>query len=436
MRPDEKAQESVRYLLKALGTNQKQFAELCGLSQPVLSAALKLGGARGIREDSWERIVEGLERELAARTERLRLAGRLEKAQTVLAELRLLDPSGDRPYPPGGPMPIDASNYVERISDARFRQALTNNVPLIFVVGYMQSGRSSLLARAEELAKKDSMEVIVADLNLGRQELKAGGESAALAVVAEALDLGVDAATSINSFVRAFSDRLDGGKKQRLALIIDNMDSLLLLDGGEDASTTLAMALGRIRKQASTLGNPFSRLVTICVFGGELWSLADGSSFMAAGLQITLGKLSPDLVAVQAHAELGRDLPPEAITRIFDLFHGHPYLTHLLLDDLRQGISLDDAEKAALQVGGAYRVHADRLYKRLRAALLPEERTFHPLLEEISLHNPSEPGRLVFRHDAALTYFGVLDANGTICSFYQAAARRVAEIARKDAEMS
>jgi hypothetical protein len=417
-----KQQQAIRALIELLGGNQKSFCSVNKISPSGLSAALKMDGDRGASDEIWNKIIAGLQDGLRQKQEDLRAKGRLKESQELMAVLHGAGSEVNTPYPPGGPLALDANNYIVRDADRRLKDVLSNKMGLGFLLGGVQSGRTSLLIRAEEWAADQKMEVATLDFNLVRAELDPVGGNV-LELVGQALGLGLELGqtVSVNSFVAALGERLKAGAN-RLALLLDNMDALAL-DEGNMKIMPLVLAISSLRAKASRPGGAAAKLVTVCVFGAEMWNALHSSSFLAQGVEIHLSKLTVEQVSQLAYAVLGYDLPMEECRDLLGLFSGQPYLTHLYLEDRRQGLSPQEAAAVALRLGDAYRTHGDRLLRRLRT-VVPSDGAYRSLLFDIAGRNREQPGAQLLRYDRVLQYFGIIEGDRSVSRFNAAVAER------------
>ena len=70
-------------------------------------------------------------------------------------------------------MPLDSPYYISRAADDEFRQAIARRASIVLVKGPRQVGKSSLLARALEDARRAHASVVFTDVQaLGRDDLR------------------------------------------------------------------------------------------------------------------------------------------------------------------------------------------------------------------------------------------------------------------------
>ncbi len=192
MRPSEEQQQAIRELMAKIGLRQNAVASLCKINTGVLSDALSPTGRRSVSAATWDKISEGLREAVATKQPMLEARGQSTACQSLLALLSDdPEPAPKPPHLPGAPLPLLAPNYIERICDRQMREAVTGDVLLATIQGPMQSGRSSLLIRAEAWAKDAHQEVTKIDFGLMRGDLEAAGNNV-LTLVGQVLGLAMD----------------------------------------------------------------------------------------------------------------------------------------------------------------------------------------------------------------------------------------------------
>jgi hypothetical protein len=72
--------------------------------------------------------------------------------------------------PPGGAMPLNSRYYIERPTDAEFHAAIKRRDSIVLIEGARQMGKTSLLSRGLQRARKDGVKVTCTDF----QKLNAG----------------------------------------------------------------------------------------------------------------------------------------------------------------------------------------------------------------------------------------------------------------------
>src|SRR6185503_7594513 len=68
--------------------------------------------------------------------------------------------------PVGGAVPLDSKFYIVRATDGRFRSAIAQGDSIVLVKGARQAGKSSLLARGLEEARREGARVVLTDFQM------------------------------------------------------------------------------------------------------------------------------------------------------------------------------------------------------------------------------------------------------------------------------
>src|SRR6185295_9715228 len=110
-------QESLRDLLKLVGTTQKILADEIGYAASALSEALRFSDPKSINEAKWDEIVRFFEKRIEATKADLERRSLLTRAEQLLQELRS-GSAGPTIHIPGSALPANATNYVERACDS------------------------------------------------------------------------------------------------------------------------------------------------------------------------------------------------------------------------------------------------------------------------------------------------------------------------------
>src|SRR5207249_2323390 len=77
------------------------------------------------------------------------------------------------PEPPGGAIRLESTYYIVRPTDGLFQAAIERRDSIILVKGARQVGKTSLLARGLDLARRSGTRVVLTDLQkLNSAQLK------------------------------------------------------------------------------------------------------------------------------------------------------------------------------------------------------------------------------------------------------------------------
>lgn len=430
MKLSPQSQQAIRTLLTLCNENQKSFCGSIGLSQAVLSSALQLDGDRGISDDSWEVIRIGLGALLRRKEAELQARGRLAQAEEQLEILVSNKEAAAVPLTlPGEPLDLTAPNYIERLADKRMKEAITGKVKLVTVPGAIRSGRTSLLIRAKQWARDAGMRVYSLDFVQMLDTPGATGDRI-LSWIGENMGLSLaDPPISEAEFIESLRTALASADRHTV-LLLDNMDRLPYLEPG--TVSPLLLALIRFRNEAGRSDSPLSKLTVVAVFNGDAWGLANSSSVMGLSSQAILSGFNARQVEELAKIILGTDGPFPWLDELLALFGGHPYLTHLFLDDLRLGAEAEDILEDAHQASGVFSTYLEVLRMRLETQI-PDGGERTRLLAQLSETPSDSPVNLELRTEKLLMHLGVLDSRRRIGTFYAAVVKRLAAISGRRA---
>jgi len=244
-------------------------------------------------------------------------------------------------------------------------------------------------------------------------------------LVAFAQTLGVNLTTeqkqTLENVSQAIQDHI-AEQPQRAFLILENMDIAAL----QDLPSVMSVLLLLIRLRRHFGRHDRKKFTAIVVFGGEVWSAQDSSRFLATAAEMHTPCFSKDQLSYLAE-KVDVSPPPDAtLETIMNHCWGHPYLSHLFVEDLRQGKSIDDIVRSFVSLQGEYGAHAERIVRRVRSVAnnpdLCNARggiNFSELCRELSGHSASKRNLLLI--DNWLKHFGVLDVSGRPRELYRLA---------------
>jgi hypothetical protein len=288
---------------------------------------------------------------------------------------------------PGGAMPLDSPYYISRAADDEFRQAIARRASIVLVKGPRQVGKSSLLARALEEARRTRASVVFTDVQaLGRDDLRspiavyqALGRSIAeqIKVSSSILDTWNDSDSPNTNFSRYI--RVILGSHHHLVWGLDEVDRLVGLDYSADV---FGLFRSWHNRRALDPVAPWGRLTLAIAYATEAHLLISdvNQSPFNVGVRVGLEDFDAN-EAMALNARRGSVVDgPEAASRLMALVGGNPYLLQCAFHELERGGSLDNLERDAGREAGPL---ADHL-RRMRALLAKDpvlERAMHAVLE-------------------------------------------------------
>jgi hypothetical protein len=279
--------------------------------------------------------------------------------------------SGNGP-PPGGGLPPDDESYVTRPADQEFAEAVHRRDSIVLVLGARQVGKTSLLARGIQAARKEGMQVVCTDL----QEID-GSKLRSLDVFFRALEaqfaaqlrLKVDAGSKWDphlgagaNFKTFLRDHALGSVASPVLWAIDEAGSLF----GHDFSGDVFRLLRALHNERAIRPDaPWRRLslVIVCADEPHLFIENLDESPFNVGMSIVLGDFTPEQVA-ELNRRRGSPLPDRDLGAFHQLLGGHPYLTNCgLYEMVRKGL---DFEAFRAQAEGLFDRHLRGLLSNLR----------------------------------------------------------------------
>gem|GEM_PF-5170707 len=334
-------------------------------------------------------------------------------------------------YPPPGPLPLDAANYIKRAADKMMHTTLALPGPRsVLVKGCMGSGRTSLLWRLRQLADECGARVVLIDehwltatahdLKEGKKDLPALPIDVMRAVVRKlARDLTLDALNDIAERHTSPRETAEGVMDALQAAPHSDEGVFILIDEASAWPETLG-AMGHVmaflgQLQLQLLGRykfPY-KLVLVVPFTPAEETAVHMSLLETQSTAFVLSFLSQDEVVALASAW---NVSAADAQRIHAHTLGHPRFTQMLLLALQSGIAITEAIRCAdgMDVSFGWDVQAQRLKAMLVHVMKDpngKSDTLRPLLQKISGHadNPSAPlPHLTSQEKIALKTIGAL----------------------------
>src|SRR5262245_11536188 len=273
--------------------------------------------------------------------------------------------------PVGGAVPLDSEFYIVRPADEEFRAAIARQDSIVLVKGARQVGKTSLLARGLQQARKAEARVVLTDFqNLSAAYLESI-EKLMLALAksfADQLDLDVypdqiwDADLSPGINLERYLRR---GVLQQIAAPIvwglDEVDRLFTCDFG---SEVFGLFRSWHNKRALDPEGPWRRLTLAIAYATEahLFITDLNQSPFNVGTRLALEDFSFEQVA-ELNRRYGSPLGDQAeVARYYRLVSGHPYLVRRGLYEMAaQGIKLTALEARADHDDGPFSDHLRRI---------------------------------------------------------------------------
>ena len=325
--------------------------------------------------------------------------------------------------PPGGAVPLDSQYYIERPTDAELHAAIERHDSIVLIEGARQMGKTSLLSRGLQRARKNGARVACTDFQTLNVSDLTSLESFFITLgtaLANQLDLEKfpedvwRAKSGPNQNFENYVRREVLRSLQRpLVWALDEVDRLFTCPFGSEV-----FGLFRSWHNARALDpeSPWSGLTQIISYATEahLFITDLNQSPFNVGTRVRLRDF--DLAEVrQLNDRYGQPLRPSDFERFMRLLGGQPYLVRRALHDMvMREIKLDELERTAPNEDGPF---ADHL-KRFLVLLSGNDAALN-LLRDLLAGKPPTDGKLFFRLRAAGLLRGETPSNAAFrCDLY------------------
>jgi DNA-binding SARP family transcriptional activator len=357
-----------------------QVLELDPVHEEACCDLMRLYAAAG-RPDAALRQVRELERSLRQQLETVpspatrALADELMAAQ-LSARSPVIEPSrplpSDQPWEPdGGAMPVDSPYYVARQADTDLHAAIERRDSIVLLKGARQMGKTSLLARGLDQARKMGSEVILTDLQMLNAPQLQSVEALFLALaqwIAAQID-GIrmpqetwnsSSAPSIN-FELYLRREVLGTVEAPIVWGLDEVDRLFPCSFG---SEVFGLFRAWYNRRALDPAGPWDRLTVVMAYATEAHLFISDlhQSPFNVGTRLRLDDFTLEQVA-DLNRRFRCPLRTDAeVARFHDWVGGQPYLAHRGLRQMATTpLDLDALEAEADLETGIFGDHLRRL---------------------------------------------------------------------------
>lgn len=305
--------------------------------------------------------------------------------------------------PVGGAVSLESRLYITRLADEEFHAAIARHDSIVLVKGARQTGKTSLLARGIQPARKSGARIVLTDFQ-AFSEADLGSADALFLALANMLalqlelpvlprkvwDADLSASMNLEWFLRR--QALDA-LSAPLVWCMDEVDRLFTCSFG---STVFGLFRSWHNRRALDPEGPWSRLTLAIGYATEahLFITDLNQSPFNVGTRLVLEDFDREQVA-----ELNRRYNEplrheEELTRFYRLVGGQPYLVQRGLYEMRANdLDLDELETEANRDEGPFGDHLRRLLVALtrhaepagvvrdilRGGSCPTEEHFHRL---------------------------------------------------------
>lgn len=271
----------------------------------------------------------------------------------------------------GGAVPLDSQFYVERSSDDEFLSAIARHDSIVLIKGARQMGKTSLMARGLQQARRSGDRVILTDLqklNSGHLESVESLFRALAESIADQLDLDTDIdqfwnckrGPSVN-FERFLRREVLAKIPTRLVWGMDEVDRLFSSSFG---SEVFGLFRSWHNERSLDPGGPWEKLTMVIAYATEahMFITDINQSPFNVGTRISLEDFNPAEFAALNERYGSPLLNPGEIADCFRLLGGQPYLTRRALNEMSsRGDCFRSFEAQACRDEGPFGDHLKRL---------------------------------------------------------------------------
>jgi len=277
--------------------------------------------------------------------------------------------------PVGGALPLHSKFYIVRPSDQEFYSAVDRNDSIILLKGARQMGKTSLMARGLQQARKAGARVVLTDFQKLNSAHLQSVDSLFLCLaqaIAEQLDLDVIAEDSWNArrgpsmnferfLRREILSRIDG----HLVWGMDEVDRLFACDFG---SEVFGLFRSWHNERSLDPSGPWQNLSLAIAYASEahLFITDVNQSPFNVGTRLVLADFTLDQVR-ELNRRYGFPLSNEGeLERFYALLGGQPFLTQRGLHQMTErGLPFLDFTAGAARDEGPYGDHLRRIFVSL-----------------------------------------------------------------------
>jgi serine/threonine protein kinase len=277
--------------------------------------------------------------------------------------------------PVGGAMPLDSKFYIVRPTDHEFYSAVARNDSVILLKGARQMGKTSLMARGLQQARKAGARVVLTDfqkLNSGHLQSLENLFLCLGQAIAEQLDIDVTPEESWNpkrgasmNFERFIRRQILSQVNGRLVWAMDEVDRLF---GCSFGSEVFGLFRSWHNERSLDPSGPWQNLCLAIAYASEahLFITDVNQSPFNVGTRLVLADFTIDEVR-ELNRRYSHPLADESeIERFYALLGGHPFLTQRGLHQMTDsGISFLDFSAGACRDEGPYGDHLRRIFVSL-----------------------------------------------------------------------
>jgi DNA-binding winged helix-turn-helix (wHTH) protein len=270
--------------------------------------------------------------------------------------------------PVGGAVPLDSGFYIVRPADDEFQAAIARGDSIVLVKGARQMGKTSLLARGLQNARRAGARVVLTDFqDLGAADLESAETLFMTLGKAIAEELGLDATprstwdaedSANTNFARYMRREVLKGP----ARVVWGLDEVDRLFGFDFANEVFGLFRAWHNKRALDPTGPWQRLTLAMAYATEahLFITDANQSPFNVGTRLALEDFTLEQVAELNH-RYGSPLGPAQLDRFYRLVGGQPYLVQQGLRAIAHGMSFEAFHAHAHREEGPFGDHLRRV---------------------------------------------------------------------------
>ena len=301
----------------------------------------------------------------------------------------------------GGAVPLDSSFYVVRPTDEEFHTAIARNDSIVLVKGARQMGKTSLMARGLQEARKTGCKVVLTDfqkLNTAHLQSVDKFFLALAEAIADQLDLDVEPdicnprrGPSMN-FERFLRREVLKNLSTRLVWGMDEVDRLFTCSFG---SEVFGLFRSWHNERSLDPAGPWQNLTLAIAYATEahLFITDMNQSPFNVGTRLTLADFTMEQVS-ELNNRYGSPLKdPRELMQFYELLDGQPYLTRRGLHELAsRNLSFSEFEGQAARDEGPFGDHLRRIL-----VSLAQDQTLCDAMKGVLVGRPPSNPELFYR---------------------------------------
>ena len=273
--------------------------------------------------------------------------------------------------PVGGAVPLDSGFYVARPTDEKFRAAITRQDSIVLVKGARQVGKTSLLARGLEQARRSGAQVVLTDLqNISADSLESLDKLCITFADCFADQLDLEVAPSdvwkpnrgpVTNFEQYLRREVLINVTLPIVWALDEVDRLFTCAFG---SEIFGLFRSWHNKRALDPAGPWRRLTLAIAYATEahLFITDLNQSPFNVGTRLLLEDFTFEQVDELNHLYRSPLKDKPEVARYFRLVSGHPYLVRRgLYEMVTNGLDLSALEAQADHDEGPFGDHLRRM---------------------------------------------------------------------------